>query len=965
MRHYSVNEGLPSSETYTVFQDSKGYIWIASDMGVSRFDGYNFKVFTTEDGLTDNTVFRFYEDPKGRIWCCTFSGRLCYYFNDTIYGRDFKLNDRINSLLGPGVIHFLKVDDKDTVFVSSSKGLLKLIPGIENGIRGWYNMQIVSKENSYAYEHFYFTFKAVAENKSVATRYTSGHTPVETFLPRSVSSIQTVCEFKDGTLMVFFTDEVLTIDTIGNVTSRGRRISTVSGLEESDSTVWLGQIRGGIHLFGKKDYSKPLKGFLESFSVSDVLKDRENGYWFCTTDDGLFYLPSYAVTSYTTDSDTLINKELALAVLGKHKIWSISNHAIYEHQDTDGFKRLAASERKDFWPVNGENIFWNAHRHSDGSIWVSTHAGLTIFDSTCTRRLKSIYLYPDKTALYHDSRVVYEDEQGDIWSLNHANIAKIDHLTYNVVQTTLTPSRAESLCGDYHGNILIGAVNGLYRLKGDSIFYMGDLNPVFRSRFVDVKQRNGKIVGATRGAGIVIIAGDSVYRVTKNLGLRSNMCRSVFVDEQNMIWVATNNGLNVIRYTENPFKATVTSFSAADGLPSNDIAQVTKDGNRIWLLTKKGICSFDPVKLIENKFPPPVFITKLRIDNKIHPLANTPEVDYSANFITVEFVGLTYKNAGRQDYKYKLEGYDTSWTYTKNTFVQFTKLPPGNYRFIVSCINNSGVESSNPAVFAFKVNAPFYQKWWFYLILSLSFVGVVVLVSVVYIRRIREQERVKTEVNRKIANLELQALRAQMNPHFVFNCLAAIQDFILNNEPLPAKYYLSSFSKLVRKTLDNSRKQNIPLTEEIEFLYLYLELERMRFVEKFSYEITVTDEVKRMNIEIPSMILQPFIENAIRHSRIGSLPRQGQLKIDFSITGNDLLCCIDDNGIGVNQSLREKAGRPGPEGVHAFDIISDRVRTINEIHQSDIRYKIIDKFDIGETESGTRVTIHMPVWDGE
>jgi ligand-binding sensor domain-containing protein len=133
LRHYSIGDGLPSSETYSAFQDSKGYIWIASDMGVSRFDGYNFKVFTTADGLTDNTVFKFFEDHYGRIWFYTFSGRLSYYFHDSIYGKDFAVNEQIRSFLGSDFIKNIRVDPADTIWLATTRGLLKMAPTFKNG----------------------------------------------------------------------------------------------------------------------------------------------------------------------------------------------------------------------------------------------------------------------------------------------------------------------------------------------------------------------------------------------------------------------------------------------------------------------------------------------------------------------------------------------------------------------------------------------------------------------------------------------------------------------------------------------------------------------------------------------------------------------------------------------------------------------------------------------------------------
>jgi two-component system LytT family sensor kinase len=172
---------------------------------------------------------------------------------------------------------------------------------------------------------------------------------------------------------------------------------------------------------------------------------------------------------------------------------------------------------------------------------------------------------------------------------------------------------------------------------------------------------------------------------------------------------------------------------------------------------------------------------------------------------------------------------------------------------------------------------------------------------------------------------------------------------------------LSKFSKLIRKTLDNSRRPEIYLSEEIDFLHLYLELERMRFNNKFSYTINLPEELSNRNIEIPSMILQPFVENAIRHGKIGSLPVPGVLKIDFLLKQNELVCTVEDNGVGIHRSLKLKNSQPGPHETHAMDIMNDRMRTINEFTQSGIRYTIADKADLEPGQSGTLVKMHIPL----
>ncbi|HRG90056.1 MAG TPA: triple tyrosine motif-containing protein, partial [Chitinophagales bacterium] len=325
------------------------------------------------------------------------------------------------------------------------------------------------------------------------------------------------------------------------------------------------------------------------------------------------------------------------------------------------------------------------------------------------------------------------------------------------------PARAQTVCEDFNGNILIGTINGVYCLKKDSL-YPPDDKSIFRNRFVDFKRRDNMIAGATRGSGLFIFLPDTTLHILTSNGLTSNMCRSVFIDDNSTIWLTTNNGVNIITLNKKSFDISLTHLTASDGLLSNDIDLVSCNNKFVYLYTKKGLTIFNRDSIAYNNLPPPVYISNLTIDNIPTTIAANNVFSHTTNFIGINFIGLTFKNAGKQQYKYQLEGYDTTWTYTTNTYVQFTKLPPGDYRFIVKCINNSGIESITPAVFPFTINTPFYQKWWFYLLAMLMFIAGTFTAATLYIDRVRKREEQRNETNLKIASLELQAFRAQMNP---------------------------------------------------------------------------------------------------------------------------------------------------------------------------------------------------------
>lgn len=940
------------------FQDSKGYIWIASDLGVSRFDGYNFTVYTTNEGLTDNVVFSFFEDPKGRIWFYTFSGRLCYFQNDSIYSKPIKINEELHKLLNQHLITAIKVDASDTISMSTYNGLYKIIPTIEKGKVIWNKIETISRKETFLLKNEYVTCEAPMPDSTVLISHTQKLKNDSISISWPAISVILLRRLPDTSMLVFYGTFAMHIAPDGKVKTAPNLDQALEAYPENDTMLWIGQKRHGAHLFNINNLAQPVKGLLEEFSVTSVLKDHENGYWFTTLEDGLFYLPTTKFNYYPPATDSMLYSETTLFNADSNSIWMITRNKLFQSINQGKFIEVCKGLREKL-PTPEKLVWWYGLRHSDGNIWLSTSGGIAVVGEN-QKLVRYIDFHKQFPLLETHSRLTIEDRNKNVWSLNLSSLYKINHTTGKIESLITIPSRAGKMIEDTSGHIIITTIEGLYSYYDDSLHFLGVKNPILKNRFTDLKICDGNLVLASKSSGIFIIRADSIYKITTSNGLSTNMCRSICNGGPGMIWVGTNRGLNAVTFSFNPFTVNVRQFTVADGLLNNDIDQVIKNNNIIWLRYKKGVTSFDPVAVTTNRVPAPIYITKVKANNILQSLYSTASFNYGT-VISIDFTGLNYKNAGKQNYKYKLEGIDTAWTYSTNTSVQFSRLPPGNFTFKVFCINNSGIESKEPAYYRFTINAPFYKKWWFSILVFIIGIACVIVLAALIVRRILKQEEAKTNTNRKIANYELQALRAQMNPHFVFNCLNAIQDFILSNDAESARRYLSSFSKLIRKTLNHSRRHEISLQEEAEFVQLYLGLEKMRFDNRFDFFIHIDTDLLKKDVQIPSMIIQPFVENAVKHGKIGSMETQGVLKIDFLLKDNELVCIIDDNGIGLNASLKMKRGSSSSNEAHAMDIMNDRMRTISEVNNSKIRYTIIDKSNTNTDQTGTRAEIYIPL----
>jgi hypothetical protein len=330
------------------------------------------------------------------------------------------------------------------------------------------------------------------------------------------------------------------------------------------------------------------------------------------------------------------------------------------------------------------------------------------------------------------------------------------------------------------------------------------------------------------------------------------------------------------------------------------------------------------------------------------------------NLFTIEFASLNYTNPGEIRYEYRLKDLEQNWKEAERRgFAGYTHLKGGNYTFEVRAVNSEGQYSDITAVPVF-IGTPFYKTWWFNLAVSLIFSAIIFFIYQMRIRNVEKTEALKTKFNKQLAETEMRALRAQMNPHFIFNCLNSINRYIIKNDHKTASLYLTKFAKLIRLILDNSETHEVALSQELEALKLYIDIEALRFDHKFSYEIIVDENINTEAIQVPPMIIQPFVENAIWH---GLLHKEtpGRLKLKFYIEQEMLVCEIEDNGIG-----REKAGEMKSKSATTrkslgLKITSDRLSILNERTSRNGGISFIDLKEKDGSVAGTRVVVKMPV----
>jgi hypothetical protein len=339
---------------------------------------------------------------------------------------------------------------------------------------------------------------------------------------------------------------------------------------------------------------------------------------------------------------------------------------------------------------------------------------------------------------------------------------------------------------------------------------------------------------------------------------------------------------------------------------------------------------------------------------------------YNKNFLTFTFSSTEFEQPERLVYTYKLTGMNENWIQTNfsNRTITFNNLQPGSYHLYFSVIQPDGRWSNSSTALHITITPAWWQRTWF---ITACIIAACILAFVLIrwrIRTVRKQEQEKAKqqqeksrIEKEILELEAKALRAQMNPHFIFNCMNSIKSLIQKNEPEKAIDYLTTFSKLIRTIFQNSDKREITLHDEIETCRLYTQLESMRFSNKLTYNFDIAEEIDFKSILVPPLILQPFIENAIWH---GLMPKAegGMLYVHILEKENKIYCVVEDNGIGRSVSMQNKFNGTATEHQSkGIRLTQTRLELNSVLNQRNAKIEIIDKVGDEGKAAGTKVIL--------
>lgn len=950
MVHYSVDEGLPSSEVYHAVQANDGKMWFASEGGVSRFDGYTFTNFTTKEGLTDNTVFRLYEDLKGRMWYMSFTGGIGYFQDDSIC--PFPYNEALRAKIGYGYILNLTVDSLDNVSFATHH----------------YGFGTIDSEGVIEYSHG-------SPDSSIYIRLDrNGPEPIGGALKsmlgkgkelRIIDPSQEdvfVHKFADTTRILrlhqfvgkeFFFDymsgEENCIGAYSNRVFKKLKLNRESNSVFKDrfGRFWVCIFRSGIFIYeneaaffnGEKHQIEILKGK----NVSWITEDKSGGVWLSIQDDGVVFIPNIGLELISTGNNARDNEITGLEKSSSGQIYaSTISGKLYEFDDS-----LSMSLLNEF-----KKGIHDIQLVDDSVFYISLKANRLNMSYHFFHEEKNNFLFkstPRTDVLVRSNR--------DVLSLGDRSIRDIT----NNVRAFNDTSYYYDLEEDEVGRVWVGGKGGLFLLqKKDIIPYsfpgQEQIHPVVRKL---EKFSDHQIVAGVDHLGLFFIQTDKTPFVKKVILLNEFDLSEIYEDDDGDLWVGSERGITWIKFFDNGTYST-RLMNEQHGLSSNKVNAIISKGDTIFVGTSKGITVFRKSQLEMSQAIPDLSINRVEINMEEVDTDSVYALKYRENNLNFSYSATAYRSEKNTRYAFKLEGIDQQWNYTTDRTVRYHSLEPGTYVFKVKVANEDGVWS-NEEVIKITIDKPVWLKWWF-------IPGVILIIGIVfwllYRRRAkimrREHKRIQQgEIQkRKTAEARFQALRAQMNPHFTFNSLNSIQSYILNSKAEEAADYVARFSRLMRKVLYNSNRDFISVSEELEVLELYILFESLRLDREIQFDLSLGDRVYPERLKIPSMILQPIIENAIIHGL--SPKKEGELKLslEISLIGDFIKCTVTDNGVGRVKSEEIKKKKGLNKSSLGIIITKERLQLLDE-QVSKEKLIVHDLIDKEGNSMGTSVDIYI------
>ena len=994
---YTTSDGLPHNRIEAIVQDKSGLIWLGTWNGLSRFDGNDF--INYQNNPKDSTTIPHFALKN---ICCDRFNNLWINANDYSLARYERIRDNFQtySIKLTGRFH---IQSKGVTMCLDTSGMLWIIGkgGIERFDDKSNSFQRINfdKRIPICIDDFPETpdFNMMFDNKNRIWIY--NHKTLflaELITLRNGIFIRLTNEFFGDKRMVYDKRMKFITNSSGCVfcispyglyycKSPSRYFlhapsdSFPDQIELPETTTWF--TAGKIHIrMGNKNNDKTIE-LNKNEEINSILVDNAGNFWYSG-----FY------------NSIHIFNGLTKVTFGKYN---------FNYLD---FREITN---------NLPNVYSIVKGDSGALIIGSNDAGILRWTLKRTVKIHGIV---EKTAASFPEGLLL-DHQKNLWvSYNDNNLIKYDSRLNRPVN--ILPRFAQSmgldfisdikvLTSDNQNNIIIGGSGGLAIFNPDQLTKSQELPFLNQVRSVCVNDKNDLLIGTQND---LLFFDRENNRITKpalpNRG--KYWIEYICQYDSDTYWLGLyGQGLCRWEKKSNTFRF----YSSKDGLCNNTVYCILKDvKNRLWISTNEGISCFNPVSeqfinfgvdegvmvkefncgscfqamdgemffggveglirfypdqiinKLDDQSHPKLIITDFKVSGVIPILkkpiyeSDTIKLDAGTDNFQIGFVLLDFKKPDRVRYRYRLEGFNDEWIPTdhKHRSVNYFNLNPGIYIFKVEVTNSQG-NWSNQRTWTIFIPRKFVQTIWFQtLIILLSLTGISIILYNRHHVLLLKEKRKEDQLSLALKESKLEILRKQLNPHFIFNSLTSINYYISLNDKIKANQYITDFSRLMRNILDNSSKEMIDFTKELETIEDYLKLEHVRFGNKFDFEIFAEEDLYKVETLIMPSMVQPFTENAIIHGFGNLKNRKGKIRIHFKKEEDHFITCtIEDDGIGRKKSEMIRPKNREERRSRGMEIISERLVIFNTINNTGLKITIEDVYPDSE-ETGTRVIIQIP-----
>ncbi|MEO5643358.1 MAG: two-component regulator propeller domain-containing protein [Bacteroidia bacterium] len=985
--NYSIEDGLAQSQVQTIFQDDKGYVWLGTFGGLSRYDGKNFVNYSKEDGLLDNRVNCIIESSDKEIVVATLGG--INKFNGKTF-KSFKLKPELSK----NQVTSMALDKDGNLWLCTDGAGVCRFNGStfnyyneNNGLINDYVRSVCLDKNG----NLWFGTRAGIcfydgkEFRKMNEDIVQPHN-VSQIIQDKIGNIW-FCTYGEGIYKYILSSGLSTgFKTFINYTEKdGLILDWIrSATQDEAGNFWFASRNGVSKFDGRRFLNFDKQNGLFYPNINAVMQDNEGKMWFGTDGKGVLKFTGETFVSYTTQDGLSSDIIMSVTEDNQQNLWfcTYGNGVCRQDVSKNNFSNFTTEDGLN------NNIVWTSFSDNKNNVWFGTSDGVCKYDGKHFIPIRDSL--PAKTVYS-----IYQDKKGYMWFGTTAGVSMYDpegqsgkkYMNFVYGKDNIGKN-IRSILEDEQGNMWFASSNGVFKYNplaadGKTFVNYTTENGLSDNNVVTILEDKRHDLWIGTSNGITHYDGKVFSKTSIGEKYNSNNVNFMLLDSLQNLWIGTNNGiyeLNTADYYEG--KKTdfrhYTNFEGLKSLECNQNAAYEDHNGNLWFGTSEGALKYSSVqeKNSNEASKPLTHITGIRLflqptdwaalsdgENPVTGLPRSLSIDYKKKYLTFDYIGISLSNPSSVRYKFMLVGFDQEWSpATDATFATYSNLPSGKYTFQVIASNKNNIWNKVPATFSFEIRPPFWLTWWFFVSCFVFIVSVIWLLYRWRVSALKQKHHTQQlEYKSRLLVLEHQTLNASMNRHFVFNALTSIQYYINKENKTLASKYLGSFAKLIRKNLDSSFSTFVPLSEEIERLKLYLELEHMRLENKFEYRIDIEGDIDTESIEIPPMMLQPYIENSIWH---GILPMEkpGTIVITVKERGDEIMFSIEDNGIGIEASMEKKRQNNNFHISRGVEITNGRINLLKTITNSELAVK--GPFDVknerGET-TGTRVEIVLPI----